>query len=211
MYESHYGLQEPAFSLTPDPRFFWLSETHQEGLSTLCYAITRRKGFMLLTGEVGTGKSTLLRAALERIPRDLLDVPEVAMVNHTAELTSLDLLKFVTAEFKVRGLLSSTPYGTRTNADYIIALKEFLTDRLRGGLNTVLIIDEAQNLSLKALEQVPDAGVQEVEVSAEILKDYVGKYELAPGFVLTITLEEGRLMTQATGQPKIEVFVFIGS
>ena len=154
MYESHYGLREPAFALTPDPRFLWLSETHQEGLSTLCYAITRRKGFMLLTGEVGTGKSTLLRAALERIPQDLLDVPEVAMVTHTADLTPLDLMKFIAAEFKVGGPVRPTRHDTRTNADYVIALQEFLTDRIRGGLNTVLIIDEAQNLSLKALEQV---------------------------------------------------------
>ena len=149
MYESFYGLNEPAFSLTPDPRFLWQTETHKEGLLALCYAITRRKGFMLLTGEVGAGKTTLLHAALEKIPQDLLDVPETALISYTAELSSLDLLKLVAAEFKI-----GVSHESASRADYMIALKQFLTDRLSGGLNSVLIIDEAQNLSLTALEQV---------------------------------------------------------
>ena len=70
MYESFFGLREPAFSLTPDPRFLWPSETHEEGLAALVYGIARRKGFLLLTGEVGAGKTTLLRAALDQIPSD---------------------------------------------------------------------------------------------------------------------------------------------
>jgi len=154
MYEYFYGLNEPAFSMTPDPRFLWESETHKEGLSTLCYAITRRKGFMLLTGEVGAGKTTLLHAALEQIPQDLLDVPEAALISHTADLGSLDLLKLIAAEFKIGGPSFHTTREPATKADYLIALKSFLIDRLRDGLNTVLIIDEAQNLSLTALEQV---------------------------------------------------------
>ena len=68
MYESFFGLRESAFALTPDPRFLWLSGTHEEGLAALYYGITRRKGFILLTGEVGAGKTTLLRAALDQIP-----------------------------------------------------------------------------------------------------------------------------------------------
>ena len=67
MYESFFGLREPAFSLTPDPRFLWLSETHREGLAMLVYGITRRKGFLLLSGEVGAGKTTLLRTALQSV------------------------------------------------------------------------------------------------------------------------------------------------
>ena len=68
MYEGFFELREPPFALTPDPRFLWPSETHQEGLSGLVYGITRRKGFLLLTGEVGAGKTTLLRAALDQLP-----------------------------------------------------------------------------------------------------------------------------------------------
>ena len=143
MYESFFGLREPAFALTPDPRFMWPSETHQEGFASLYYGITRRKGFLLLTGEVGAGKTTLLRAVLDQIPADI----ETALVMNTADLTSLDLLKLVAADFRLEG-------SFETKADYIIALNQFLLKRLQAGLNTVLIIDEAQNLDLKMLEQV---------------------------------------------------------
>jgi general secretion pathway protein A len=143
MYESFYGLREPAFSLAPDPRFLWLSETHEDGLAVLSYGITRRKGFMLLTGEVGTGKTTLLRAALDQIPADT----EVALVMNTAGLTPVDLLRLVAAEFRLGGPLES-------KVDYIIALNRFLLEQLEGGRNTVLIIDEAQNLDAELLEEV---------------------------------------------------------
>ena len=154
MYESFFGLHEPAFSLNANPRFLWLSETHQEGLSALCYGITRRKGFLMLTGEVGAGKTTLLRAALDRLPADLLDVPEVAVVTNTAELGPLDLLKLVCAELGIGGPQLVVQQPLQTKADYLIALNAFLIDRLRAGLTSVLVIDEAQNLSLTTLEQV---------------------------------------------------------
>jgi general secretion pathway protein A len=142
MYESFFGLRELPFSLTPDPRFLWLSETHEEGLAALFYGITRRKGFVLLTGEVGTGKTTLLRAALERIPSET----ETALILNTADLPPLDLLKMIASEF---GLSCG---GTK--ADYLIALNRYLLARLERGTNTVLVIDEAQNLSLQSLEEV---------------------------------------------------------
>ncbi|MCU0668063.1 MAG: AAA family ATPase [Myxococcota bacterium] len=143
MYESFFGLRELPFSLTPDPRFLWLSETHEEGLAALCYGITRRKGFILLTGEVGAGKTTLLRAALERIPAGT----ETALILNTADLSPVDLLKLIAAEF---GLVVEAA----TKADILIALNRFLLERLTDGLNTVLVIDEAQNLSMSALEEV---------------------------------------------------------
>jgi general secretion pathway protein A len=142
MFESFFGLREPPFSLTPDPRFLWLSETHEEGLASLFYGITRRKGFILLTGEIGAGKTTLLRAALERIPEGT----ETALILNTADLSPIDLLRLIAAEF---GL---TPGPTK--ADLLIALNRFLLERLVAGLDTVLVIDEAQNLSLTALEEV---------------------------------------------------------
>jgi general secretion pathway protein A len=143
MYESFFGLNEPPFSLTPDPRFLWLSATHQEGLAALVYGITRRKGFLLLTGEVGTGKTTLLRAALQQIPPDT----DTALILNTVELTGLDLLKLIAAEFGFEGSYES-------KADYLIALNRMLLERLRARRNTVLIIDEAQNLEAGALEEV---------------------------------------------------------
>src|SRR5262245_19555448 len=90
MYENFFGLTELPFSLSPDPRFLWLSETHQEGLAALSYGLSSRKGFVLLTGEVGSGKTTLLRSALDRLGDRL---PETAMVMNTVGLGALDLLK----------------------------------------------------------------------------------------------------------------------
>ena len=147
MYESYFALREPAFSITPDPRFLWLSETHEEGLAALHYGIQQRRGFILLTGEVGAGKTTLLRAALKTGPLIDLDALGTAMIMNTVGLTSLDLLKLIAADFQI-----DEPMETR--ADYIIALDDFLLRRMEDGLNTVLIIDEAQNLSPEALEQV---------------------------------------------------------
>jgi general secretion pathway protein A len=143
MYESFFGLRELPFSLTPDPRFLWLSDTHEEGLATLVYGITRHKGFLLLTGEVGTGKTTLLRAALRELPRDT----DTALIINTIGLTPLDLLKLIAAEFAIEGRFEST-------ADYLIAINRMLLERLRLGRNTVLIIDEAQNLDSATLEEV---------------------------------------------------------
>jgi len=143
MYESFFGLREPPFALSPDPRFLWPSQTHQEGFATLYYGITRRKGFLLLTGGVGAGKTTLLRAALEQIPSEV----DAALVMNTADLSGLDLLKLIAADFQIEGSFES-------KADYLIGLNRFLLDRLRQGYNTVLIIDEAQNLSGEILEQI---------------------------------------------------------
>ena len=144
MYEAFFGLRELPFSLTPDPRFLWMSETHEEGLAALYYGITRRKGFILLTGEVGAGKTTLLRAVLERIPPDT----ETALVFNTAGLGSIDLLKLVLTEYG----LNAGPGASK--ADHLIALNKFLLARLARGHNTVLVIDEAQNLGAEALEEV---------------------------------------------------------
>ena len=143
MYEAFFELREPPFSLTPDPRFLWPSETHEEGLSALYYAITRRMGFFLLTGEVGTGKTTLLRAALHRVPAEV----DSALIVNTSDHGPLDLLRLIAADLRIPGRLE-------TKADCIIALNSYLLERLRSGLNTVLIIDEAQNLSPAALEEV---------------------------------------------------------
>src|SRR5262245_8942630 len=143
MYEAFYGFAEQPFSLTPDPRFLWPSEPHEEGFATLYYGATRPKGCLLLTGGVGSGKTTLLRAAIDQIPSDI----ETALIMNTAELSGLDLFKLIAAEFRLEG-------NFQTKADYLIALNQFLLRRLERGLNTVLVIDEAQNLADGLLEQV---------------------------------------------------------
>jgi general secretion pathway protein A len=143
MYESFFGLREPAFSLSPDPRFLWPSETHEEGLSALSYGIQRRVGFLLLTGAIGTGKTTLLRALLAQLPPET----ETALVMNTAGLTGRDLLRLIAAELSLAG-----PFESKV--DCIIALNTHLLDRLRAGVNTVLVIDEAHNLDHDTLEEV---------------------------------------------------------
>jgi len=143
MYEFFFGLREPAFSLTPDPRFLWLSETHEEGLAALQYGITSRKGFLLLTGEVGAGKTTLLRAVLQRLPEGT----DVAMILNTAGLAQMDLLRLIAAELRL-------PATLENKGDFVLALNALLLETLRTGQNTVLIIDEAQNLSIQALEEI---------------------------------------------------------
>jgi general secretion pathway protein A len=150
MYERFFGFREPPFALSPDPRFLWLSETHEEGLSALVYGVVRRKGFILLTGEVGAGKTTLLRALLHRLEEEPGGGPETALVIHTADLTGRDLLKLIAAEFG----LEVSAAGTRSTADYVIDLQAYLIARLRNGLNTTVIVDEAQNLEPAALEQL---------------------------------------------------------
>jgi general secretion pathway protein A len=143
MYESFFGLREPAFSLAPDPRFLWPSETHEEGLSALYYGVIRRKGFILLTGGIGAGKTTLLRAVLAKLPADT----DTALIMNTADASGHDLLKLIAAELGLAG-----PFEAKV--DYIIALNSHLLDRLRAGINTVLVIDEAQNLDQPTLEEV---------------------------------------------------------
>jgi general secretion pathway protein A len=143
MYESFFGLREPAFSLSPDPRFLWPSETHEEGLSTLSYGIQRRMGFLLLTGAIGTGKTTLLRALLAQLPPNT----DTALVMNTAGLSGGDLLKLIAAELGLAG-----PFESKV--DCIIALNRYLLDRLQAGVYTVLVIDEAHNLDHEVLEEV---------------------------------------------------------
>jgi general secretion pathway protein A len=167
MYEFFFGLREPAFSLTPDPRFLWLSETHEEGLAALQYGITSRKGFLLLTGEVGAGKTTLLRAVLQRLPEGT----DVAMILNTAGLTRMDLLRLIAAEIRL-------PASPENKGDFILALNSLLLERLRTGQNTVLIVDEAQNLSIEALEEIRLLSNMETESDKLIQIVLTGQPEL---------------------------------
>lgn len=143
MYQDFFRLQELPFSLTPDPRFLWLSDTHEEGLASLFYGVTARKGFILLTGEVGAGKTTLLRAVLHRLPEET----NIALVHNTADLGPMDLFKLVLRDFGIS-------CSGKTKGDYLIALNDFLLYELEQRVNVVLIVDEAQNLNRRTLEEV---------------------------------------------------------
>ena len=148
MYASFFGLKHEPFSIAPDPRFLFMSERHREALAHLLYGVKGAGGgFVLLTGEIGAGKTTVCRCLLEQIPKRC----NVAYI-FNPKLTALELLKTVCDEFHI-------PYhhdgaGQPTVKDYLDPLNEFLLKTHAIGLNNVLIIDEAQNLAAGVLEQL---------------------------------------------------------
>jgi len=142
MYETFYRLTAKPFNVTPDPRFLFLSESHKEALANLLYGIQERKGFILLTGEVGTGKTTLIHTLLGRLEEDT----KTAFIFNT-RLGPRDFFRYMFEEFGI-------PAEARSKSESLIALNRFLIDRLRKQKNTVLIVDEAQNLSPVLLEEI---------------------------------------------------------
>ncbi|HEY2991678.1 MAG TPA: AAA family ATPase [Methylomirabilota bacterium] len=145
MYASHFGLAEPPFSIAPDPRYLYLSDGHREALAHLLWGLSEGGGgFVQLTGEVGTGKTTLCRALLEQLPPAV----DVAMVFNPA-LTAAELLATVCDELHV-----VYPAGSTSLKALVDALDGYLLDAHARGRRTVLVIDEAQNLSREVLEQI---------------------------------------------------------
>lgn len=142
MYLQFYGLREAPFSPTPDPKFLFQSTRHREALAQLVYGVRERKGFIVLSGEIGTGKTTLLRTLLSKLDRDT----HVAYI-HNSTLEIDGLLEYMLQDWGVKST------GT-TQAQRLFELNEFLIDQHRQGLSPVLVIDEAQNLSIATLEAV---------------------------------------------------------
>jgi len=144
MYASHFGLKENPFKLSPEPGYLFLSEQHRDALNYLVYGIKEKKGFVLISGSVGTGKTTICRTLLT-----LLDASvETALIFNTA-ISDVELLEAVVAEF---GIKMSRKTATKTAC--IDALNGFLLQNFAAGKNAVLLIDEAQNLSHGVLEQI---------------------------------------------------------
>src|SRR5262249_45531783 len=135
MYTPYYGFHEKPFSLSPDPRFLYLSASHREVLGHLVYGIEQGDGFMAITGEVGTGKTTLCRTLRRRLGSET----EVAFM-FSPTLTPLELLKAVNGEFGISIFGDSRPELTEV-------LNAFLVDQHSEQHKVLLIIDEAQNLS----------------------------------------------------------------
>jgi general secretion pathway protein A len=143
MYETYFGLKENPFTLSPDPRYLYLSPQHREAMNCLIYGIGEKKGFMVVTGGIGTGKTTLCRALLAG-----LDGTVATALIFNPAISDIELLRTINQEFGIRLV------GRGTKKRYLDALNSFLMKNFAAGRNAVLMIDEAQNLSHSVLEQI---------------------------------------------------------
>jgi general secretion pathway protein A len=144
MYLAHFRLREPPFSITPDPRFLYMSARHREALAHLVYGVGEHGGFVQLTGEVGTGKTSVCRCLLEQLP----DRVDVALVLNP-RVSPVELLALVCDDLRI-----PYPSGTKSQKELVDRLHHHLLEAHARGRRTVLIIDEAQTLSPEVLEEV---------------------------------------------------------
>ena len=147
MYTRFFGLQQEPFSLAPDPRYLYMSKRHREALAHLLYGVGGGGGFVLLSGEIGAGKTTVCRCFLEQIPKRT----NVAYI-FNPKLTVIELLKTICDEFRIP--YAQVPGSEETVKRYVDPLNEFLLKTHSVGQNNILIIDEAQMLSVDVLEQL---------------------------------------------------------
>lgn len=166
MYETHFGFERAPFNNVPDTAFFFGSARHNEALSQLLYAVEGRKGFAVLTGEVGAGKTTLTRALFRRMSKDT-----VTAVITNSRLTGVQLLYAVARELGIDNLVPSRPL-------LLEAINKFLIKMLSEDKNVVLLIDEAQGLPMSTLEEVRLISNLETEQEKLIQILLVGQPEL---------------------------------
>lgn len=166
MYHNFYGFKEPPFTITPNSRFFFSSSKHMEALSTLIYAINERKGFVVITGDIGSGKTTVCRTLVNQLDRKT----HVALITNTL-LNSRDLLTTILEDLEV-------DYTPGSKAKLLSQLNMYLIDQLKQNNNVVLIIDEAQNLTPSVLEEVRLLSNLETEDEKLIQIIFLGQPEL---------------------------------
>ena len=143
MYKGFYNLQRNPFEITPDPSFLFPTKRHNEALASLYYGVTAHRGFVVLTGEVGTGKTLILRSLLGLLQRR--DVAFALIFNPT--LTPLEFMRYIALDF---GL----PVAGKAKDELIHVLNGFLLQRHQRGLTTILVVDEAHHLSAEILEEI---------------------------------------------------------
>jgi general secretion pathway protein A len=207
MYENFYRFKEKPFSLTPDPKFLYLSKQYQGALDHMLYGIKQKEGFMVIAGDVGTGKTTLCRCLLDRLDENV----EVALILNPM-LSDMDLLRNFVQDLSIRPIHAPQPVGvvednntgeeisielemeafpsenskkantawinSASKKELIDALNAFLLDQHDQGKSTVLIIDEAQNLSLAVMEQLRILSNLETEKDKLLQIIFVGQLEL---------------------------------
>jgi general secretion pathway protein A len=143
MYKKFFGLKENPFNVNPDPRYLFLTQNTQEALACLTYGIETRKGFILLTGEVGTGKTTLVNKLLEWLHKERVSTAFV----FNPRLSVSQFFDFMMADFGI-------PCDSRQKGQMLMKLNQWLLERYQAGERAVLIVDEAQNLSPQMLEEI---------------------------------------------------------
>jgi len=143
MYKNFFGLKESPFNVNPDPRYLFLTKQIEEALSGLMYGVQARKGIITLTGEVGTGKTTLVNRLLDWLR--LQRVRTAFLFN--SRMNSMQLFDFVLAEFDI-------PCNSQSKSQQVMKLNQWLLERYRAGETAVLIVDEAQNLTFPVLEEI---------------------------------------------------------
>ena len=180
MYRSHYSLIKKPFQLSTDPKFLWLGEKHKEALATLKYGVIDQKGFLLVSGDVGTGKTTLINALLESIEEDTL----VANITDPA----LDLIEF----FNFVALSFNIPEKFDSKIDFIVYFSQFLKKVYSENRSVLLIIDEVHSLSKEVLEHI--RLLSNIELPEEKLINifFVGQNEIHQ----TLALPECRALRQ---------------
>lgn len=166
MYLEHFGLREEPFRMTPDPTFFFPSKQHRAAIAGLIYLAEFRKGFGILTGGIGTGKTMLCRILLSRLGDDT----QTALVVHPPRRRT-DLLQAIMDEFQI----STDEKGTYKRIERI---QQYLIEQFNGGRNVVLIIDEAQHLDAEVLEEIRMLSNMETEKEKILQIILVGQEEL---------------------------------
>lgn len=143
MYLDYFGLSAKPFQLTPDHRFLYLSPAHKKAVAYLRYGLTQAEGFIVVTGDIGTGKSTLVRNLFATIDTEKLTAAQLV----TTQLDANELLGLVSAAFKL-------PYANLTKAELLAQFQGFLRAECIAGRRVLLVIDEAQNLPIRTLEEL---------------------------------------------------------
>lgn len=168
MYTAYFDLKENPFNLTPDPKYLFLSPQHKEALNHLIYGINEKKGFIVITGGIGTGKTTICRSLLSELDQSV----ESALVFNSF-ISDMELLATINQEFGIK-----STGGIPTKKSYIDSLNKFLLKNFASGRKAVLLIDEAQNLSLRVLEQIRMLSNLETEKEKLLQIVLVGQPEL---------------------------------
>lgn len=166
MYEKFFQFTKSPFNLTPDPEFVYMSPGHQEALEHMDYGVRERKGFIMIAGDIGAGKTTMIRFLLTRFDEDVA----TALIFNTF-LSELDLLRAINREFELE-------FKGASREELLAILNSYLIDLTTRGGNAVLIIDEAQNLSVPVLEQIRMLSNLETETKKLIQIILVGQPEL---------------------------------